>query len=260
MPLFHSQFVGQVEILEDDKPWQNIDAPTPQAEEKNAARALLLHEANAGLQGTKTILDTAAHSHHVAVATASSLSAQTRQLEGITEDLDVIDGTVDRAGNTVYKLTRNPLRALVEKPLTHSKKKRNQNHVNPALISAEEDSRGIRSKSDKSESDPSSSWLARRKEELIPRISKKGHRSEKRTVEVMEDHYSDFDDDVKQILRKQDDHLDQTANQLTELRNLALGINAELGKQAEMVESIDAPKITGKLRYNNAKLKRKFRI
>ncbi|KAI0565841.1 hypothetical protein FGB62_14g240 [Gracilaria domingensis] len=259
MPLFRSQYVGQVEILEDEQPAQDVDVPASRAsEQKSAARTLLLHEANVGLQDTKTILSTAVQSHHIAEATASSLSAQTGQLEDIAEDLETVEGTVDKAGNTVYQLTRNPLRAFVEKPLT--RRKRRQKRDKSALLSTKEKPDDTSSKSNESENESHSSWLARRKEELIPSSMKKGNHGAKQTLEPLEDDYSDFDDDVKLVLQKQDGYLDQTANQLTELQNLALGINTELDKQAEIVDSIDAPKITAKLRYNNAKLKRKFRL
>ncbi|PXF42164.1 hypothetical protein BWQ96_08084 [Gracilariopsis chorda] len=256
MPLFRTRLPGEVEFLDDEPSNDNSTSP-PQDVQENAPRALLLHEAEKGLEATKNIRDTAAQSHEVAVATASSLSAQTRQLEGIADQLDEVDNTVDKAGQTVHKLTRNPLRALVEKPFSRSKRREKAVKLSGQSVLPSSSKRSQSSTGDQKEkANKPSTWLSRRKEELLGNSTKQGD-GHLQTV----DSYSDIkDDEVKQILRKQDDYLDETAQQLSELQRVALGMNEEIEKQAEIVDSIDAPEITTKIRYNNQKLKRKLKL
>lgn len=256
MPLFRTRFPGEVEFLDDEPSNDNNNSPRPSAEE-NAPRALLLQEAKKGLEATKNIRNTAVQSHEVAVATASSLSAQTRQLEGIAEQLDEVDNTVQKAGQTVHKLTRHPLRALVEKPFSRNKRreKAGKSFGQSTLPGSPKTSESS-DVDQKENANKPSTWFSRRKEELLGSSAKQKDRHLQKA-----DSYSDIkDSEVKQILRSQDNYLDETAQQLSELQRIALGMNDEIEKQAEIVDSIDAPEITTKIRYNNQKLKRKLKL
>lgn len=251
----------KVVFLDDEPKTAHLQSSSnPNSSATPSAQAVLLQEANIGLDTTTQILATTIQSTQVANETASSLVAQTNQLENIHDDLDEIEVVVGYAERNIENLIRNPLRTLVEKPF--------KRRIKPAKLSkltpSERNSLSFDHTNHVEDATSRAGWLKRQRNQLFVGRSRKSHPHSESDIKQhtqQTDSYSNlYSDDVNQILRKQDQNLDETVKQLNELSAIALGMNEELEKQAEIVDSIDAPLITRKIRFNNNRLKQKFNI
>lgn len=187
--------------------------------------ALLEREAESGTHTAHDVLRTALESRQVATATAEALDAQTKQLEAIADAVLDVDANVARAEVTVQKLVKSRLRRVAEKPLN--------------VFSRD----------------------ARKKKRVVERKVVKGKENVDDNVVVVaeQDLYEDFENEkVRGELRKQDELLDDAVVVLDDLRGLAIGIGEELEYEAVIVDSIDAPEVTGRIRATNRKIRRKL--
>lgn len=214
--------------------------------------AALEAEAERGTHLAREALRTAVESREVAGATAEKLKQQTGQLEGIRDTVEDTKRNLDGLEGTVEKLTKSTIRRVAEAP------------VRKIVGGGRKGKKG--GKKDDTEKERMKN--VRRRERSVGRIEQLfGKESAVFVGEaagadaVPEDDYKDFGNvKVREQLKQQDCFLDGTSVQLRELKELALGIQKEIELEAEIIDEIEAPEVTQRIRTNHRKIVRALRV
>lgn len=212
--------------------------------------ATLEAEAERGTKLAEHVLRLTVESREVGAATAQSLHDQTKQLEGVRDILEETGNNLDDVDTNVEKLTKSKVRRAAEAP---------------ARIF------GVTGRKDKSSKGVRKDGLAvddvRKRERIGKQIDHFFGREKQTSVQpvlahgVPRDDYSDFSNaKVREQLKRQDQVLDETSVQLKELKDLAVDIQNEIEIEAEIVDGIDAPGVTHRIRANHRKLVRALRV
>lgn len=193
---------------------------------------LLSKEADEGLQQLHQALATTLESRTIAIDTAASLQNQTKQLESIKDDLDDVHDTLDVVDENVHKLTTGiisfPKRA-------HGSSRREKTSQKPWKGKLDVAKGKIWGKGNMEK---------KKNEQIQPVVTKQAS-------------YSEFQNEhVRKTLKKQDEYLDETSKVLAELKDLATGMGEQVEKEAEVLEQIDAPYVSSRLKYNTNRIRR----
>lgn len=214
--------------------------------------AALEAEAERGTQLAQEALRTALESREVAVATAEKLQEQTRQLEGIRDTVEDTKRNLDGVEGTVEKLTKSKIRRVAESPIRR------------IVGGGRKREKGWGKREGKNEAVEG----VKKRERSVGRVEQLFGRERGVVVEevagadaVPEDDYNDFENvKVREQLKQQDLFLDETSVQMRELKDLALGIQKEVELEAEIIDEIDAPEVTHRIRTNHRKIVRALRV
>lgn len=217
--------------------------------DENEQRMILRQEAKKGTEVTKSMLRNVVETREVAVITAEQLENQTRQLEGIYDDVQGCHAHVDGIEVTVEKLKDSKVRRLVKSPFQAVLRRSGQN-------------KSVKKKSekklDKAAEERERERTAKKEKEKEKRLKalEDSSKNEPPTANTLPDEdYSFFtDEEVRKTLKEQDDHLQQVNGILSELKDMANGMNTELNYHNELVNAIDAPELTTRIRNNHRKI------
>lgn len=194
-------------------------------------------EARRGTAATSNAIATAIEAKHIGVITVQSLEEQTNQLEKVVEDFEVIHSTLDRAENTIEKLTKWKLRRKLEKPFSRFSKYTQKDGTGEVTSSEKKNGK---SRKDRVDTDDSV-----RENEALQRV----------------DSYSEYSSEVvRDQLKVQDGHLNELSKELWELKDIANGIGVQIDKEAQVLARIDAAGTTERIGRNTRRLRQGLRI
>lgn len=211
-------------------------------------------EAARGTALAMSALHTTLESKGIALRTAETLQNQNRQLQGIRDTVEETGSALDGIDRTVDKLTKGKIRRVAEAPvlrLVGDAKGRRQRK----RVGNKETGKGVAKEG----------WKSGNTERVGHRLGRRfgQERVVRESVKpiVEPDEYTEFTNTgVREQLKRQDRVLDETSVQLHELKSLALGIEDEIQTEAEIIDRIDAPTVTNRIRANHRKLLRGLKL
>lgn len=225
--------------------------------------AALEAEAQRGTKLAEHALRMTLESREIGNATAESLQQQTKQLEGIRDTQEEIGRDLNNVDETVEKLTKSKIRRVAEAPL-RKLVGGGRKVWGKDVSDMSEKNVGVQEKGSR---DGGRKDVVRKRERVGARVDLLFGREKAEPAEtvladaVPEDDYKDFSNvKVREQLKRQDRYLDETSVQLRGLKELAIGIQNEIEIEAEIVDGIDAPEITHRIRTNHRKIVRALRV
>lgn len=209
--------VAQVRELDDDE--DLLVAPPPMPESEVAQREAALKEVRAGKKATESALRTALQARETGVETAGTLRDQTAQLERMNEDTEYIHNTLDVADQHIWKIETPRIKRIFR---CAPKGGQALKHVKP----------GRREQEERNEYRDEGVGTARARL-LAGRTAPGG-------VREIQDDYSEYDVEVAEVMKAQDNDLDRIGDAVGDLEMLSKGMNNELKLQEELLDQVHA--------------------
>lgn len=202
--------------------------------------AQALREARVGKESTARALRLATEARETGVQTAAQLSAQTKQLEKMGDDIEVVHDYLDKSERTINKMTKPKIVRMFQyrkkdgkglNKVKASKKERNaRDELREAGVNALDVDRmqagegAITRVSNDTEEEKKRSLFGKNKSE-----GRKG-------VREIENDYSQYTSEVAKVHREQDKDLDQISDLLTDMQALGNAMHSEIQLQDTLLE------------------------
>jgi methyl-accepting chemotaxis protein len=215
--------------------------------------ALALSQAQAGHESTGRALKMALETREIGVATATTMKAQTEQLERMGENIEEVHDYLDKSERIIDKMSKPKIVRMFQrkKPtgkgldkVRAGKKENAEREQYKARGLGAVDLDGMGGGDGDGDGDGGGDDGGREELLSVTGVSKKGRLGRSKAVAppqsargVRED-YSQYTPGVASVMRKQDEDLDQVSDALGDLKALADGMNSELEYQGRLIEEV----------------------
>ncbi len=226
-----------------------------------------LREARAGKESTTRALKLATEARETGVQTAAQLAAQTKQLERMGDEIEVVHDYLDKSERIIDKMSKPKIVRMFQRKKAGGKgldkvkagrKERGQREelreggVDALNIEGMQDGRNAREVEEaRAMAELSDSEKEEKKRKLFGRknAEKKGT-----AVRDIENDYSHYSEGVATAMKEQDKDLDQIGDMLGDMKALANAMNNELKLQETLIDEVqDFTSETRKRTQANAK-------
>lgn len=206
---------------------------------------LALSEAQSGQESTGRALKMALETREIGVATATTMKAQTEQLERMGENIEEVHDYLDKSERIIDKMSRPKIARMfhrkkasgkgLDKVRAGKKETAEREQLKERGLGAV-DLDGMGGGGDDDDE-------GGREELLAVTGVKKGRRGKKteapgQSARGVQEDYSQYTSGVASVMRDQDKDLDQISDALGDLKSLADGMNSELSYQGQLIEEV----------------------
>ena len=226
-----------------------------------------LREARAGKESTTRALRLATEARETGVQTAAQLSEQTKQLERMGEEIEVVHDYLDKSERIIDKMSKPKIVRMFQRKKTGGKgldkvkaNKKERGHreelrqggVETLNIEGMQDGRNAREVEEaRAMAELNEADKDEKKRKLFGRKN-----AEKKGIAVrdIENDYSQYSEGVANAMKEQDKDLDQIGDMLGDMKALAGAMNNELKLQEQLIDEVqDFTSETRKRTQANAK-------
>lgn len=200
-----------------------------------------LREARAGKESTTRALRLATEARETGVQTAAQLSAQTKQLEKMGEDIEVVHDYLDKSERIIDKMSKPKIVRMFQrqkkggKGLDKVKASKKENKARDELRGAGVDGLDV----DRMQAGEAHiTRVTDAKEEEKRGLFGKKKSEGRKGVREIENDYSQYSSGIAEVMRDQDKDLDQIGDMLTDMKALAVGIDNELQLQDGLIHEV----------------------
>jgi methyl-accepting chemotaxis protein len=209
--------------------------------------ALALSSAQAGHESTGRALKMALETREIGVATATTMKAQTEQLERMGQNIEEVHDYLDKSERIIDKMSKPKIVRMFQR------KKPAGKGLDKARAGKKETAERERLKEgglggvdlDGMAGGGSDEDDGGREELLtVTGVTKKGRlgkgkaAASPQSARGVQEDYSQYSSGVATVMRKQDKDLDQISDALGDLKALADGMNSELGYQERLIDEV----------------------
>lgn len=228
---------------------EDVDQMTQQQLE-----SLVLNTAKSGKDSTTRALRMATEAREMGVNTAEQMQQQTQQLEKMSEDIEVVHDHLDHSEQIIDKMSKPMLVRLFQRKKTAGKGLNKVKTGKKDLAAREEKrERGLEaidigvmkdnpSQLSMDELDPDRQQLfegASANDSTTSKLMAFGRKKKKEAVQVetrqIREDYSQYSKPVAEVMREQDNDLDQISNALNDMKDLAGAMDSELEYQNDLI-------------------------
>lgn len=212
--------------------------------------AAALAEAQSGKDSTRRALKLATEARETGVATAQSLSAQTKQLEGMAGEIEVVHDYLDKSERIIDKMSKPKIARMFQrkkptgKGLDKVKAGRKELAARGDLRDTGVDGIDIDGIASGATSREREEARELERNELLEASEKKrglfgkGKHKGNSSVREIEEDYSHYSEGVANVMKEQDKDLDQIGDALSDMKSLANAMNNELKLQDELIDEV----------------------
>lgn len=203
---------------------------------------LALAEARAGKDSTKRTLALAHETREVGVATAATMKAQTEQLERMRGNIEEVHDCLDKSDRVIDSMSKPKIVRMFGRKKAKGKGLDKVKAGKKELSEREKlRERGLDNVDLDGMAGGGSDDGDREELLSVTGVDKKGRRKKGATdnsSRAVQEDYSQYSQGVANVMREQDDDLDQISDALGDLNKLALGMNAELDLQSGLIDEV----------------------
>lgn len=258
--------MGSVTVFEDDDPPPRPDefadlGLQPHADNTDIDRmtaqqleTLALSTANQGKESTSRALRLAVEAREVGVSTAEKMQSQTTQLEKMSDDIEVVHDYLDKSERLIDKMSKPKIVRMFQrkKPVgkglekvkaskkeTEARVEMREKGVSALDVATMRGGEGVISM-DALENDREQLLDGETVTDVRRGLGRRKKKEPERNLDprqIRED-YSQYSQPVADVMKKQDDDLDQIADALADMRSLAGAMNSELQYQETLIEEV----------------------